>query len=133
MQNNTTNYTLTLTKEIGKLWIVENIQPFHKDFKVFYDQELGHDIGKLTTIGATDYVLDILAGGLKRMDIELRIATERVDLPDYVEFELVAPYPLSAKYFVNHCPGKPRLIAWVGASARQIFGAYPVFAYIKRK
>jgi len=133
MQNTTKNYTLTLTKEIGNVWILENIQPFHKDFKVYYDQEMGHDIVKLTVIGATGYVLDILAGDRKRMDIDLRVAAERMDLPDYVEFELVQPSRSSAKYLVNNCPGKPQLIAWVNASVRQIIREYPVFAYIKRK
>ena len=129
----TKDYTLTLTKEIGNLWIVEDIFPFRKKFELFFDKELDHDIAKVTACGATNYVLDIIAGDRNRMDVELRMATERMELPDYVEFELVAPYSLAAKYYVNNCPERPRLIAWVNASVREIFKEYPVFAYIKVK
>ena len=127
----TKNYTISMSKEIGKLWIVGDINPFRKPFAIFYDKELGHDVGKVMTCGAANDVLDILAAGEKRMDIDLRISSERVSLPGYVEFELARPCSLSAKYFVNNCPGKPRLEAWVGASAREIFREYPAFAYIK--
>ena len=129
----TKNFTLTLTKEIGRLWILEDINPFHKPFHIFFDQDLGHDIGKLTTCGCTNYVLDILAGNEKRMEIDLRLAAARVDLPGYVEFELIEPCTLTAKYHVNNCPDKPQLQAWVNASFKQIFKEYPAFAYIKRK
>ena len=72
------NHTLTLTKEIGKLWIIEDINPFGKKFDRFFDENLGHDISKLTFIGATNYVLDILAGDAKRMDIELCMTSEKM-------------------------------------------------------
>lgn len=128
----TKNYTLTLSKEIGKLWILQDINPFRKPFELFYDKELGHDVGKVMTCSATNYVLDIIAGDDKRMDVEIVISTDRIKLPDYVEFELVTPCALAAKYYVNNCPGCPQMIAWVNASAREIFRAYPAFAYIKK-
>lgn len=129
----TKNFTITLSKEIGNIWIIEDITPFHKKFKQFFDKELGHDIGKLMTCGCPNYVLDILAGDVKRMDIDLRLAEERLDLPDFVEFELVEPCSLSAKYLVNNCPGRPQLIAWANGSTKEIFNEYPAFAYIKKK
>lgn len=129
----TKDYTLTLTKEIGKLWMLKDIKPFHKNFDLFFNQDLEHDFIKVTACGCTNYILDLLAGEDKRMSIELRIAAERVDLPGYIEFELVKPYSLSARYYVNNCPGKPQLETWADASAKQYFKAYPVFAYIKRK
>ena len=112
-------YTLTLTKEIGKLWIIEDINPFDikatnplgKKFRRFYEEDLEHDISKITFISATNKVLDILAGDAKRMDIELCMASERQELPGYVEFELVDIGVQSAKYHVNGCPGKPQLEA----------------------
>ena len=127
------NHTLTLTKEIGKLWIIEDITPFGKKFELFFDEKLNHDISKLTFIGAANHVLDILAGDAKRMDIELIMADERMDLPGYVEFERVDPSRLAAKYHVNHCPGTPQLEAWIGSSCKEIFKEYPAFAYIKKK
>lgn len=134
IKNNPTtkNYTLTLTKEIGKLWILKDIDPFRKNFERFFDEDLGHDIGKLMTCGCTNYVLDILAGEEKKMLIDLRIASERVDMPGYVEFELKDPCRLAAKYHVNNCPGKPQLQAWVSSSAKEILREYPAFAYIKK-
>ena len=127
------NHTLTLTKEIGNLWIIEDIIPFGKKFDRFFDEKLGHDISKLTFIGAANYVLDILAGDAKRMDIELCMASERMDLPDCVEFALADTGSLSAKYLVNNCPGEPQMVAWISSSAKQIFKDYPAFAYIKKK
>lgn len=128
----TTNYTLTLTKEIGNLWILKDINPFRTNFERFFDEKLGHDIGKLMTCGCTNYVLDILAGEDKKMVIDFRMAHDRVELPGFVEFELVEPGRLAAKYHVNNCPEKPQLQAWVNDSARVIFKEYPKFAYIKR-
>ena len=138
MQNtkNTTttkNYTLTFSKEIGKLWILRDFTPFGKNFDRFFDENLGHDIGKLITVGCPNYVLDILAGEDKRMEIELRVASERVELPGFVEFELATPCRLSAKYYVNNCPGKPQLEAWVSNTAKAFLKDYPAFAYIRRK
>ncbi|MBR6002153.1 MAG: hypothetical protein IK045_04755 [Bacteroidales bacterium] len=129
----TKNYTLTLTKEIGKLWMLKNVKPFHKDFELFFEQDLGRDFGKLMTCGCTNYVLDLLAGEAKKMELDFRIAPKRIEMPGYVEFELVATYNLSAKYHVNNCPGEPQLQAWAGTSTRQIFKEYPVFAYIRKK
>lgn len=131
----TKNYILTLTKEIGKLWMIEDINPnpVGIKFETFFNENLSHDIGKLTFIGAVNYVLDILAGDGKRMDIEFKMAAERMELPDYVEFELVDPSRLAAKYHVNNCPGCPQLEAWFNASAKEIFKAYPAFAYIRKK
>lgn len=138
MQKNTNKtasktYTLTLTKEIGTLWIIEDIKPFGKKFEKFYDEDLSHDVSKITSIGAANYVLDILAGDERRMDIELCMSAERMDVPGYVEFALVEPGHLAAKYHVNHCPGEPQLVAWISAAARQIFKEYPIFAYVKKK
>lgn len=137
MQNtkNTTttkNYTLTFTKEIGKLWILKDFAPLGKNFERFFEENLGHDIGKLVSVGCPNYVLDLLAGEEKQMEIDLRIATERVELPEFVEFELVTPSRLSAKYHVNNCPGKPQLEAWVSDTAKAFLKDYPAFAYIKR-
>lgn len=129
----TKNYTISLNKEIGTLWIVGDINPFRKSFELFFDKELGHDVGKIMTCGATNDILDILAGGEKSMDVDLRISSERVALPGYVEFELAQPFNLSAKYYVRNCPGCPQLIAWVGSSVREIFNGYPAFAYIRKK
>ena len=129
----TKNHVLSLTKEIGNLWIIEDINPFGKKFDRFFDEKLGHDISKLTFIGAANYVLDILAGDAKRMDIELCMASERMDLPDCVEFALSDTGSLSAKYLVNNCPGEPQMLAWISSSAKQIFKDYPAFAYIKKK
>ena len=134
MNHPTTNScTLVLTKEIGKLWILKDVTPFRKNFEQFFDKELGHDIGKLMTCGCANDVLDILAAGDTKMEVDLRMSSERVELPDYVEFALVEPCPLAAKYYVNNCPGRPRMVAWVSASAKEIFKPYPVFAYIKKK
>ena len=128
----TKNYTLTFTKEIGKLWILKDFAPLGKSFARFFEENLGHDIGKLIAIGCPNYVLDTLADGQDRLEIDLRIAAERVDLPGYVEFELVTPCRLSAKYYVNNCPGKPQLEAWVSNTAKDFLKEYPAFAYIKK-
>ena len=130
---NTINYTLFLTKKTGKLWILEDVTPFHKPFKTYYFQEMGHDLCKVTTSGTGNRVLDILAGSDTEMNIDLRISRERLNLPDYVEFELVEPYKLAAKYYVNNCPGRPQMLAWFNASIKEIFKVYPAFAYIKKK
>ena len=127
------NHTLTLNKEIGNLWIIDDITPFVKKFVQYYDEELGHDVSKLTFIGAANYVLDILAGDVTRMDIELCMSSERLDLPGCVEFVLVDAGHLAARYHVNNCPGKPQLEAWISSAARQIFKDYPAFAYIRKK
>lgn len=137
MQNtkNTTttkNYTLTFIKETGKLWILKDFAPLGKNFERFFEENLGHDIGKLASVGCPNYVLDILAGEDRKMDIELRVAAERVELPGFVEFELVTPCRLSAKYYVNNCPGKPQLEAWVSDTAKAFLKNYPAFAYIKK-
>ena len=128
----TTNYTLSLSKKIGKLWILEDVTPFFKPFKTYYFQEMGHDICKVTTSGTGNMVLDILADGDTEMNIELRISEERLNLPGFVEFELVAPFTLSAKYHVNNCPGCPQMEAWFNSSVKEIFRQYPTFAYIKK-
>lgn len=39
----------------------------------------------------------------------------------------------SARYYVNNCPGKPQLEAWISSACKQIFKEYPAFAYIKKK
>ena len=136
MQNTKNNtiksQTLTLTKEIGTQWIIKDINPFRKVFERYFDEDLGHDVSKLTACGCMNYVLSILAGDNKVMDLELRMSDERVDLTGYVEFELVDPGHLAAKYYVNNCPGCPQLVAWVNASAKKIFKGYPAFAYIKK-
>lgn len=70
MQNtkNTTttkNYTLTFIKETGKLWILKDFAPLGKNFERFFEENLGHDIGKLSSVGCPNYVLDILAGEVR--------------------------------------------------------------------
>ena len=129
----TKNHILTLNKEIGNLWTLRDITPFGKKFEQFFEENLGHDISKLTVISAVSYVLDILSGGEKQMDVELCLAEERLTLPGYVEFALVDPGRQAAKYYVNNCPGCPQLQAWVNASIKKFFKDYPAFAYIKKK
>lgn len=129
---NTTNHTLSFSKKIGKLWMLDDVTPFHKSFQSYFFNEMGHDPCKLTTCGAGNYVLDILAGGETEMNIELRMSKDRVNLPGYVEFELVQPCDLAAKYHVNNCPGCPQLEAWFNASIKEIVKQYPPFAYIKK-
>ena len=51
LMSKTTNYTLSLSKKIGKLWVLEDVTPFFKPFKTYYFQEMGHDICKVTTSG----------------------------------------------------------------------------------
>lgn len=63
----------------------------YRNLDRYFFNEMGHDFCKLTTCGAGNYVLDILAGGETEMIIELRMSKERVNLPGYVEFELVQP------------------------------------------
>lgn len=128
----TTNHTLSLSKKIGKLWVLEDVTPFFKPFKTYYFQEMGHDICKVTTSGTGNMVLDILADGDTEMNIELKISEERLNLPGFVEFELVAPFNLSAKYHVNNCPGCLQMEAWFNSSVKEIFRQYPTFAYIKK-
>jgi len=128
----TKNYTLNISKEIGDIWTIKDINPLRHKFEKFFDEDLSHDISKITFVGATSFVLDILAGDTKRMDIDLRTSAERVELPGYIEFELVEACKLSAKYYVNDCPGQPQLQAWINASCKQIFREYPAFAYIKK-
>lgn len=128
----TKNYTLTFTKEIGKLWILKDFAPFGKSFERFFDENLGHDIGKLVTVGCANYVLDTLAGEEKKVVIDLQITPERANKPDYVEFELADTGSLSAKYLVNNCPGKPQLEAWLSNTVKAFLKAYPAFAYIKK-
>lgn len=132
MKPNTTDYTLTLSKKIGKLWMLDDVTPFQKKFQSYFSNEMGHDFCKVTTCGAGNYVLDILAEGETEMVIDLKISKERVNLPDYVEFELIQPCNLAAKYHVNNCPGKPQLEAWFNASIKEIVKQYPAFAYIKK-
>ena len=127
------NHTLTLNKENGNLWILKDITTFGKKFEQFFDENLGHDISKLTLISAVSYVLDILSDGAKQMDVELCLAEERLTLPGYVEFALVDPGRQAAKYYVNGCPGCPQLQAWVNASVKKFFKDYPAFAYIRKK
>ena len=131
-KTNTKDYTLTFSKKTGKLWMLEDVTPFPKKFQHYFFDEMGHDFCKVTVCGAGNYVLDILASGEQEMTVELKISDKRVTLPDYVEFELVAPYNLSAKYHVNNCPDRPQLEAWFNASIKQIVKQYPPFAYIKK-
>ena len=128
----TTDYTLTLSKKIGKLWKLDDVTPFPKKFQNYFFDEMGHDFCKVTACGAGNHVLDILAEGETEMVIELKISKERVNLPDYVEFELIQPCNLAAKYHVNNCPGRAQMEAWFNASIKQIVKQYPAFAYIKK-
>lgn len=132
MKPNTTDYTLTLSKKIGKLWLLDDITPFYKAFQIYFLEDMGNDLCKITACGAGNYVLDILADGATEMRIDLKLSKERVNLPDYVEFELIQPDRLAAKYHVNNCPGCPQLEAWFNASIKQIVRRYPLFAYIKK-
>ena len=130
--NNTKNYTLSFSKKIGKLWMLDDVTPFQKKFQNYFFDDMGHDLCKVTACGAGNYVLDILAGGQTEMTIDLRISEERVDMPDFVEFELIDPCNLAAKYYVNNCPGHPQLQAWFNASIKEIVKQYPPFAYIRK-
>ena len=129
--NNTKNYTLSLSKKTGKLWMLDDVTPFQKKFQNYFFDEMGHDLCKITACGVGNFVLDILAGEETGIKIDLRISEERVDLPGFVEFELVDPGNLAAKYYVNSCPGQPQLQAWFNASIKEIVKKYPPYAYIK--
>lgn len=129
----TKNYTLTFTKETGKLWVLKDFAPLGKSFARFFEDNLGHDIGKLITVGCANYVLDLLAGEENQLEIDLRIAPERVKLPGFNEFERVDTGSLSARYYVNNFPGMPQLEAWVSNTVIAFLKEYPAFAYIKRK
>ena len=129
----TKNYTLTFTKETGKLWILKDFAPLGKNFARFFDENLGHDIGKLITVGCPNYVLDLLAGEDTQLVVDLRVAPEKTDLPGFIEFERVDTGSLSAKYYVNNCSGKPQLEAWVSDTAKAFLKDYPKFAYISRE
>ena len=113
--------------------MLDDITPFYRKFQSHFDEKMGHDLLKLTVIGAANQVLDILAGDDKEMKVDLVISDERMDIPGYVEFELVTPGGLAAKYHVNSCPGMPQLVAWSNASVKEIIKTYPAFAYIKKK
>ncbi len=113
--------------------MLDDITPFYRKFQSHFDEKMGHDLLKLTVIGAANQVLDILAGDDKEMKVDLVISDERMSLPGHVEFELVAPGSMAAKYHVNNCPGMPQLVAWSNASVKEIIKTYPAFAYIKKK
>ena len=124
---------LTFAKEIGALWILKDITPFHWKFPDFFDKILNNDILALTTIGVVNDVLDILAGDDRILKLELILASGRRNLPDCVEFSLVDPGNLAAKYYVDNCPGRPRMVGWVNATAKEFFNGFPAFAYIRKK
>lgn len=132
-QPNTINRTLTLSKNYGRLWMLDDVQPFYKKFQTHFDEKMGHDLLKLTVGVVGSKVLDILADGATEMAVELVTSDERLQLADYVEFELVEQGHLAAKYYVNNCPGKPQLEAWFNTSVREIIKAFPAFAYIRKK
>ena len=94
---------------------------------------MGHDLLKLTVGVVGSKVLDILAEGVKEMNVELVTSDERIKMPGYVEFELVNEGNLASKYYVNNCPGKPQLEAWFNGTVRQIIKTFPAFAYIRKK
>lgn len=128
----TTDYTLSFSKEIGKLWTLDDVTPFHVKFRTYFIDKMGRDICKITSCGAGNLVLDILSGGANGMQVELRISNERIEMPGYVEFELIRPCSLAAKYHVNNCPGRPQLEAWFNASVKQIVSQYPPFPHIRK-
>ena len=129
---NTITRALTLSKNIGNLWMLEDIKPFYKDFQKHFDEKMGHDLLKLTVGVVGSKVLDILAEGVKEMEVELVTAGERIEMPGYVEFELAEEGSMASKYYVNGCPGMPQLEAWIGASIREIIKTFPAFAYIRK-
>lgn len=130
---NTTNRTLTFTKNNGNLWMLEDVTPFYKKFQTHFAEKMGGDNLKVTVGVVGSKVLDILADGAQEMNIELVTSETRVKMPDYVEFELVDSGNKAAKYYVNNCPGMPQLEAWVNASVKEIIKDYPTYAYIKKK
>jgi len=129
----TTDYTLTFSKNYGRLWMLDDITPYYTSFQKHFADRMGGDYLKVTVCGASNRVLDALAGGETQMNVELKISAERVKLPGYVELQLVDPGRKAARYLVNGCPGAPQLIAWVNASIKEIIGNYPTFAYIRKK
>lgn len=129
---NTKNYTLCFSKNFGKLWMLDDVTPFPKKFQTFFTDDMGHDFLKLTACGAENRVLDILASGETEMRIDLVVAEERLNMPGYVEFELVEAGKLAAKYYVNNIPNHPQFIAWPSNTVKTIIRAYPAFAYIKK-
>lgn len=130
----TRNFTLSMYKEIGKLWIISNIRPLpvNKSFKRYFEEDLSSDIGKLMACGTTNLVLDVLAGEDRQMQVDIRFSPERLDMPGYVEFVRLASYNLSAKYHVTNCPGRPLMEAWMCATSKAYFREYPAFAYVKK-
>lgn len=130
---NTINRTLSLSKNIGNLWMLDDVTPYYKKFQTHFDEKMGHDLLKLTVGVVGSKVLDILADGATEMAVELVISDERADMPGYVEFELADAGNLASKYYVNGCPGMPQLEAWINASVKEIIKSFPTFAYIRRK
>ncbi len=130
---NTITRTLTLSKNFGKLWMLDDVTPYYKKFQTHFDEKMGHDLLKLTVGVVGSKVLDILAEGDKEMAVELVTSDERVKMPGYVEFELAGAGNLASKYYVNNCPGMPQLEAWINGSIREIIKSFPAFAYIRKK
>lgn len=124
--------TLTLSKNYGNLWLLDDIKPF-VDFKKHFDEKMSHDLLKLTVGVVGSMVLDILADGKTDMNVELVTSEERMDMPGYVEFELADAGNLASKYYVNGCPGMPQLQAWINSSAKLLIKTFPAFAYIRKK
>lgn len=120
------------TYKVRTLTLIKNPEhPVWETWEYFIDK-MGRDICKITSCGPGNLVLDILSGGANGMQVELRISNERIEMPGYVEFELIRPCSLAARYHVNNCPGRPQLEAWFNASVKQIVGQYPPFAYIRK-
>lgn len=126
------NKTLSFSKNYGNLWMLEDVTPYYKKFQTHFDEKMGHDLLKLTVGVVGSKVLDILADGNKEISVELETSDERMEMPGYVEFELVSEGSLASKYYVNNCPGMPQLEAWINASIREIIKAFPAFAYIRK-
>ena len=130
---NTVTRTLTLSKNIGNLWILDDVTPYYRKFQLHFDEKMSNDILKLTVGVVGSKVLDILADGVKEMELELVTCDNRLKMPGCVEFELECEGTLASKYYVNDCPGMPRLEAWINGSIREIIKSFPAFAYIRKK
>jgi len=130
---NTINRTLTLSKNYGRLWMLDDVQPYYKKFQTHFDEKMGHDLLKLTVGIVGSKVLDILAEGVKEMNVELVTSDERIKMPGYVEFELVNEGNLASKYYVNNCHGKPQLEAWFNGTVRQIIKNIPRLCLYQEK
>lgn len=59
--------------------MLENVTPLYENFQSYFFNEIGHDFCKVTTCGAGNYALDILAEGETEMIIDFKISRKSVE------------------------------------------------------